>query len=183
MKDSETADDSTWFLQVFSKFEGPLLRYAFSLTRNMDQARDVVQETFLRLWKVKRSKVEPRVLAWLFTVCRNRIVDVYRKEKRMETQSQEELDKAEDSMPETSKDSEQNERSRKVWQVLRLLPQNQQEIVRLKFQNDLSYREIAEITGLSVSNVGVLLHYALLKLREHFKEVKGNEKKVSGRVS
>ena len=49
------------------------------------------------------------------------------------------------------------------------LPDNQQEVIRLKFQNDLSYREISEITGLSVSNVGFLLHVGIKRLREIMK--------------
>jgi RNA polymerase sigma-70 factor (ECF subfamily) len=45
------------------------------------------------------------------------------------------------------------------------LPANQQEVVRLKFQNSLSYKEISAITGLSVTNVGYLLHTAIQTLR------------------
>ncbi len=54
--------------------------------------------------------------------------------------------------------------------LLELLTENQQEVIRLKFQNDLSYREIAEITGMTVSNVGVLLHTGLKKLRALMKD-------------
>jgi RNA polymerase sigma-70 factor (ECF subfamily) len=49
---------------------------------------------------------------------------------------------------------------------LATLSENQQEVVRLKFQSGLSYREISEITDLSVTNVGFLLHTALKKIRE-----------------
>lgn len=52
-----------------------------------------------------------------------------------------------------------------VEDALRRLTDNQQEVVRLKFQSGLSYREISEITGLSVSNVGFLLHTAIKKVR------------------
>jgi RNA polymerase sigma-70 factor (ECF subfamily) len=45
------------------------------------------------------------------------------------------------------------------------LPENQREVIRLKFQSDLSYKEIAEITNLSVSNVGFLLHTGIKRLR------------------
>ena len=54
--------------------------------------------------------------------------------------------------------------------LLVLLTENQQEVIRLKFQNDLSYREIAEITGMTVSNVGVILHTGLKKLRSLMKD-------------
>lgn len=57
----------------------------------------------------------------------------------------------------------------KVMRLLDRLPDNQQEVIRLKFQNDLSYREISEITGLSVSNVGFLLHVGIKRLREIMK--------------
>ena len=57
----------------------------------------------------------------------------------------------------------------KVMRLLDRLPGNQQEVIRLKFQNDLSYREISEITGLSVSNVGFLLHVGIKRLREIMK--------------
>ena len=50
--------------------------------------------------------------------------------------------------------------------LLEQLPGNQQEVIRLKFQNGLSYREISGITGLSVSNVGVLIHYGLKAIRQ-----------------
>lgn len=54
----------------------------------------------------------------------------------------------------------------RVFRMLDQLPDNQQEVVRLKFQNDMTYQEIADVTGLSVTNVGFLLHTALKRLRE-----------------
>ena len=61
---------------------------------------------------------------------------------------------------------EQRETEDHLLQMVAELSDNQQEVVRLKFQENLSYREIAEVTGLSVSNVGFLLHTAVMKLRE-----------------
>ena len=57
----------------------------------------------------------------------------------------------------------------RVFRMLDQLPDNQQEVVRLKFQNEMTYQEIAEVTGLSVTNVGFLLHTALKRLRELLK--------------
>jgi RNA polymerase sigma-70 factor (ECF subfamily) len=61
---------------------------------------------------------------------------------------------------------EQQETEHHLLQLLGDLPANQQEVVRLKFQNGLSYRDIAEVTGLTSGNVGYLLHMALKRLRE-----------------
>ena len=66
--------------------------------------------------------------------------------------------------PETTviaRDSAEN-----IFRMLDQLPDNQQEVVRLKFQNDMTYQEIADVTGLSVTNVGFLLHTAIKRLRE-----------------
>ncbi len=49
--------------------------------------------------------------------------------------------------------------------TLEQLPENQREVIRLKFQQELSYKEISEATGLAVGNVGFLLHTGLKRLR------------------
>ena len=60
---------------------------------------------------------------------------------------------------------ERSEIARRVLQFIGRLSENQQEVVRLKFQEGLSYKEIAAVTELSVSNVGYLIHTAIKKLR------------------
>ena len=62
--------------------------------------------------------------------------------------------------------AEHNEMGERLSTQLQLLPPNQQEVIRLKFQHGLSYKEISAVTGLSVSNVGYLLHVAIKRLRE-----------------
>ena len=65
---------------------------------------------------------------------------------------------------------ETKEASGFLLRILATLPPRQQEIIQLKFQNDLSYQEISEITELSTSNVGVILHNALKTLRQRYAE-------------
>jgi len=69
-----------------------------------------------------------------------------------------------DSLP--SEKVEFRQLSENVVSLIETLPQKHQEILRLKFQEELSYKEISEITGHSVNHVGVLLHQAILHLRE-----------------
>ena len=68
--------------------------------------------------------------------------------------------------PEPSTVLEKKEELSRVLNILETLPPNQQEVIRLKFQNGLSYREIGEVTSLSVSNVGFLLHTGLKTVRQ-----------------
>ena len=60
---------------------------------------------------------------------------------------------------------EEHEAADAIYRLIAGLPENQQEVMRLKFENGLSYREISEVTGLTVTNVGYLLHTALCTLR------------------
>ena len=71
-----------------------------------------------------------------------------------------------DQQPEPSAMAEQNESAGRAQQLVGNLPENQREVIRLKFQDGLSYREIAAVTGLSVSNVGFLIHRGVKTLRE-----------------
>ncbi len=152
------------------RYEAPLVRYALGFTDDLETARDVVQDTFLRLCSRPPDGVEGHLAQWLFTVCRNRALDVRRKSSRMTTcteTTEAELDRRASSgnAPTPADDADTRERASNALDLLADLPLNQQEVVRLKFQHQLSYQEIAAVTSLSVGNVGFLLHTALRTLR------------------
>lgn len=156
------------------RYEGPLLSYARHLTGDADRARDLVQETFCRLVEKPPEaaigqNVNGQLTTWLYTVCRNLAMDHRRKESRMTTVghiNDDALSVRHDPPPAPLAAAEQREDADRLLIALAALPSGQQEIVRLKFQNDMSYREIAAITGKSVTNVGVTLHNAIKTLRE-----------------
>ncbi len=77
-----------------------------------------------------------------------------------------EVSETPDRRPEPAVLAEQNDSAGRAQQLVGNLPENQREVIRLKFQDDLSYREIAAVTGLSVSNVGFLIHRGVKTLRE-----------------
>src|SRR5436189_2042695 len=79
-------DGQQWIRQAVDRFEGPLTLYAARLLGgDVERARDVVQDTFLRLWESDRASVDGHLAQWLYRVCRNRALDVRRKERRMTT--------------------------------------------------------------------------------------------------
>jgi RNA polymerase sigma factor (sigma-70 family) len=165
----DEARRAEWVRAAVDRFSGPLTRYAQLITGNLEQARDVVQDTFVRLCDEKPERVDPYLARWLFTVCRNRALDVQRKQSRMKPLNEVEMNSQASPDPSPSAQAERRETDGEVLRLLAQLPRNQQEVVRLKFQNGLNYREISEVTQLSVSNVGFLMHTALNTLRQQMK--------------
>jgi RNA polymerase sigma-70 factor (ECF subfamily) len=164
MKDENP--DAEWIRSQIDAHAALLTRYAASIMGDVDGARDVVQDVFVRLWRAPRDKVDGQVRPWLFRVCRNRALDQRRKGGRMQALTREgETLRAVADEPGPGELAERHDSHARLLCLLRELPENQREVVRLKFQNGMSYKEIATVTRLSVSHVGVLLHTALGALR------------------
>jgi len=153
--------------ELLRRFEVPLLQYATRITGNSERARDVVQEAFIKLQR-NGSVAPEKTATWLFTVCRNGALNVCRKEKRMMYLDEEIIESRADEQPMPFERIERREASGFLIKILATLPPRQQEVLQLKFQNDLSYQEIAEITKTTANSVGVLIHTALKTLRQRY---------------
>jgi RNA polymerase sigma factor (sigma-70 family) len=164
------AEHDDWVRGAVAQFQGPLTLYATRLLRDPEAARDVVQETFLKLCGSERPSIEDHLAEWLFTVCRNRALDVLRKEQRMSQLREEQVHRCLSTDPAPLDSMERQELGRRVLELLENLPVNQREVLRLKFQNGFSYQEISRISGHSVSNVGYLIHAGIKTLRGYLFE-------------
>jgi RNA polymerase sigma-70 factor (ECF subfamily) len=163
------SSDSPWpsgsIDRLVDRFERPLLAYACRmLGGDWQAAQDAVQETFLRLCRERPEKIESRVAAWLFSVCRSRVIDMQR------TNHTTPIDASQMTLPDRSPDAVQSacdaEDKIHLNQLVEKLSPRQQEVLRLRLQAGLSYREIADVTGLTVGNVGFHLHEAIRNLRD-----------------
>ncbi len=160
--------DTVLLEHIFREQQAPLTRYAAKLLGDADRARDVVQDTFVRFMAQPRAAVAGHEVEWLFTVCRHRVVDVARKEGRMRFFEEGELERVAQDAPRPGRALEQRETQGAILRLIDRLPPRQQEVIRLKFQNGFSYKEISRITALSVTNVGFLIHTAMTRLRAEF---------------
>ena len=187
--------DPSDLLALLDRYERPLVRYACSIVGDLDSARDVVQETFIKLARTEPPGAEPgtrkeehdagsvngadlllpssefrvpHLEAWLFTVTRNHALDHIRKHSRIIPMTLPDDRPCADPGP--AETLERRETADSIFDLLDALSANQREVIRLKFQNDLSYREIADVTKLSVTNIGFLLHTGLKKLRALLRE-------------
>jgi RNA polymerase sigma factor (sigma-70 family) len=159
---------AAWLRKAMDEHEGALLRYAERILGDAERGRDVVQDTFLRLLESGRDLDGGRMAQWLFTVCRNRCLDVFRKERRMTLISEhvEQTHAGSELAPDDVVSD--REQAGRVVAAMSALPDNQQEVLRLRFQNGFSYKQIAGITGLTVTNVGFLIHTGIQRLRKRF---------------
>ena len=147
--------------QVFQTEESALLRFAFGYLGRRELAEDIVQDAFLKLHHHWDEVDHPP--SWLYRCVRNLSLNHIRDRKR-ETLSE---DPAADSTSE--KDSPDNELKRQemiglVRMHLSELKAEDQELIHLKYHEDLKYSQIGERTGQSVGNIGYRLHYLLKKL-------------------
>lgn len=164
-----THEDAGFLERTFAAQQAPLTRYATRLLAgDADRARDVVQDTFVKLMAQAPEAVDGHAAEWLFTVCRHRALDVLRKEGRMKRFADGEVERVTAADPRPGRALEAAEMHAALLKMIGHLPPNQQEVVRLKFQNGFSYREISRITALSVGNVGFLIHTAVARLRTEF---------------
>ena len=88
----DVAEPEQDFDALVGRFELPLLQYATRSIGDRERARDVVQETFVQLQRARRDEFDTAPAKWLFTVCRNRALNVCRKERRMTYLDQELLE-------------------------------------------------------------------------------------------
>jgi RNA polymerase sigma-70 factor (ECF subfamily) len=169
--------DPAWTRKILDQFQTPLLRFAATLVGE-GLAGDVVQDTFLRLFAERRDDVEGHVSAWLFTVCKNRALELKRKQAWETPLEGREMSNS--HMTPADALEAHDERSR-IKKLVEELPERHREVVALRFAGGRSYRDIAAVTGLSETNVGFILHTALKTLKRRL--VESDAAAGEGRVS
>ncbi len=165
-----TTSHMDWVRTALARYEKPLLRYARGLTCDVETARDVVQDTFMKLCAADRADIDAYLAPWLYRVCRNRALDVVKKERRMQATDDAVLAARASAAPPPSETASGRETEALVLESLAALPESQQEVFRLKFQDQLSYKEISAVTGHPVTHVRYLIHISLKHLRETLRD-------------
>lgn len=156
---------------LFLALEGPLLAYAQRLLRSHEMAEDTVQEAFLKLQAQGDSVREPR--GWLYRTVHNLALNQLRGEARLvplaassTPDGRHEDDEVADAHPLPDEQLERWEAIGRVRLGVEGLDSRSRQLVRMKFTENLSYKEISGRTGLTVGHVGYLLHHALKSLAD-----------------
>lgn len=158
-------DSHRLFLNALERYERPLIRYAHSHTQDLEEARDVVQDVFLKLSQHIATLDPERLAPWLFTVCKNRALDHQRKHSRLIVMETETLDAEASTAPRPGDEMESRETAAALRSLIEKLPTRQREAVQLKFISGLDYKEISQVMKTSIGNVGYLIHHGVAALK------------------
>lgn len=154
------------------EYQAPLLRYASRIVCDTNAAQDIVQNAFIKLFKKWEEELEPspKLSSWLYRVTHNCAVDYLRKETRHKTLHSlfgEEVEHL--VQPDLGEAFRISEEAARAVKALHALSIREQQLVILKVYEGKSYREISEISELSASNVGYILHHAMKKMAKELK--------------
>lgn len=164
---------------LLNRHKNRVFTYILLIVRNRDLAEDIFQDAFVKVimtLKQGRYTDSGKFYAYVTRIAHNLIIDHFRRERNENTVSNEEF--CEVDLFNNSKLCEDNiedviVRSQvfdDVAKLMRHLPENQQEVVRLRFYDDMSFKEIADTTGVSINTALGRMRYAVLNMRKMAEE-------------
>lgn len=162
------------FKRLYLPFHPKLYRIAFALVGNQEEAEDIVQEVYSRLWERRDELAAVRNLeAYAITLTKHFCLDYLRSPRasRQAAALEETEEFQSDSSPE--KETEEKDQIRQIQRWIDKLPLNQQQVLRLQGMEDYSVEEIEQITGYTAGNIRVLLSRARKTIREQFNKLYG----------
>ncbi|MBO5024995.1 MAG: sigma-70 family RNA polymerase sigma factor [Bacteroidaceae bacterium] len=160
---------------LLKRYESKIFTYITYSVHNQEVAEDLFQDAFLRIITTLRSKrytENGKFSQWAMRIVHNLIIDYYRQCKGDNTISNDSSDF--DLLNDASLVTEENiekqmidkQTLKEVKELIRMLPDNQKEIVLMRFYKELSFKEIAEKTGVSINTALGRMRYALINLRK-----------------
>jgi len=182
------AGDSKSFETLIERHKNRLFSYIFYTVKNRHKAEDIFQETCIKAITTimnGRYSESGRFLPWVIRIAHNLIIDYFRQEKQFNVCLTESFtvpvlnsqryseDTIEDAMVQDQIYSD-------VRNLIDYLPEEQKEVILLRHYGDLSFKEIAEHTGVSINTALGRMRYALINLRKLIKD-KGIQVTASGR--
>lgn len=149
--------------QAVQLYSDNIYRFVLKNLRDSDNARDVVQETYTKVWQKVDEIDFSKAKSYLFTTAYNTMIDMIRREDRRKA-----------FVPERSQSvsyNQFNDLQEVLSQALATLPQQQQSLVLLRDYEGYSYEEIGQITGLSESQVKVYIFRARQSMRKYIRSL------------
>lgn len=169
------------FKRLLLPLADKLFRISRSLVKNDDEAKDIVQDTFLKLWEIRdKLAAIDNYEAFCIRMVKNLSLD-YLKSARVRNEDDKPGDEAAKNVSEESPEPDalnrmiENESGRIVGTLIDRLPDQQKEIIKLRHYSECSIEEIVSLTGMSAVNIRTILSRARKKIKEQFEKIFENE--------
>ena len=170
---SALAGRESGFEELVRRYQRPIAAYVYRMVGDYDAALDLTQEVFIKVYNsLGRYRSEFKFSTWIYKIAHNAAIDHLRRHNaREQTLSSSDAPERSEVVLESRRltpeqESERNERCSEIETVVQLLPHAYRELIVLRHSHDLSYDEIAEVTGLPLGTVKNRLFRAREAMRE-----------------
>ena len=164
--------DLETFKSIVFPAKDKLYRFAYRIVQSEEEAQDIVQEAFIKIWKnIEKLKVANNAEAWCMTVTKNLALDTIKNKKRKNTESLDARNAVMEIHDPTQDLDDQKDLMKRISDIINGLPDKPKQVIHLRDIEGYTYEEIAEILDITMSQVKVTLYRARRSVREELMKV------------
>jgi RNA polymerase sigma-70 factor (ECF subfamily) len=167
------AGDENSLSILINRHQSKIYGFIYSKLSDRDLADDIFQDTFIKVIKTLKSNSyneEGKFLPWVMRISHNLIIDYYRKNKKMplfrETEDFSIFSIMSDNVPNIESQLITSQVESDLRKLIKELPEDQKEVLLMRMYQDLSFKEISELTGVSINTALGRMRYAIMNLRK-----------------
>ena len=159
---------------LINRHQSKIYGYIYSKIADRDLTEDIFQETFFKVIHTLKSKKyyneEGKFLSWVLRIASNLIIDKFRNDKKAYFQRDTDelliFSRITDNTPNIEKELIKNQVDIDLKNIIEKLPHDQKEVIMMRYYSDMSFKEIADFTGVSVNTTLGRMRYAITNLRK-----------------
>ena len=158
---------------LVSKHKFKIYNFIYSKVLDRDNADDLFQETFIKVIKTLKKGVyneEGKFLPWIMRIAHNLVIDFFRKNKRFPTfdknQNYDIFQLIKDDNPSIERHLIDKQILNDLQKIVVKLPEDQKEVLNMRLYKEMSFKEISEVTGVSINTALGRMRYAIINLRK-----------------
>jgi RNA polymerase sigma-70 factor (ECF subfamily) len=170
---SYVAGDENALATLINKHQSKIYGFIYSKISDRDISDDIFQDTFIKVIKTLKSNSyneEGKFLPWVMRIAHNLIIDHFRRNKKMpmfrETEEFSIFSIMSDNAMTIENQMISDQVERDLKRLVEELPADQKEVLQMRIYQDLSFKEISELTGVSINTALGRMRYALMNLRK-----------------
>jgi RNA polymerase sigma-70 factor (ECF subfamily) len=167
------AGDENSLSTLINRHQSKIYGFIYSKLSDRDMADDIFQDTFIKVIKTLKSNSyneEGKFLPWVMRISHNLIIDHYRRNKKMpmfrETEDFSIFSIMSDNVPNIESQLITSQVENDLRKLIEELPEDQKEVLVMRMYQDLSFKEISELTGVSINTALGRMRYAIMNLRK-----------------